>query len=631
MDSVSSRVLMAAAGGGSPAIWGPTYLRSAIRKIARVETAEQPATVVAVGENALVAQRLSDGTWEPVFLKPTGFNPPVGATINDITSNGVTIVAVGSNGGIFSSTTLAGLAFNASTVAMGQNFTSVTWSPQLGVYAASTSSGQVYLSESGSFWTLVFNGSGGFGPQRLDAITWTGSIFVTGGFPGPFNGYYSTNGTNWEIYSNAPGAGGIPFPPRAFLRTADGNTWAYSGSGNGFFASLAAGHTTWGFATTVFGSGGFVGAVVGPDNANYAISETGKLYNGTSLVSSLNAPFASTVYWSASTGFIAAGTDVGGPVVLEASATDAGPWEVVTPAPAYDQYAIAWDGTRFISIGAGNAVYSTTDGVDWSQVATLPGRTTRPQSSIRGLIWTGTRFIGVGQSREAGSGARFARSTNGVTWTVDDSYTSLDFMTAVAWSGEALAAVGHSGTIATSAFDGVTWTRRTSGTTQLLTSVAFGNSAFVAVGNSGVVLTSDSSGITWTTRSSGTFSNLTGVTFGAGLFVAVGIDTTIYTSPNGVSWTARVPPASDLVLTAVTWTGSQFVAVGASGSVISSTNGVTWVVELPATTPEDTAARISKRRPLDAVSAGARITLAVGLSGSVSKIPRPATPPFPKL
>jgi len=49
--------------------------------------------------------------------------------------------------------------------------------------------------------------------------------------------------------------------------------------------------------------------------------------------------------------------------------------------------------------------------------------------------------------------------------------------------------VGEDGTILTSP-DGVTWTPRTSGTSNDLNGVAYGNGTFVAVGEDGIILTS---------------------------------------------------------------------------------------------------------------------------------------------
>jgi hypothetical protein len=51
--------------------------------------------------------------------------------------------------------------------------------------------------------------------------------------------------------------------------------------------------------------------------------------------------------------------------------------------------------------------------------------------------------------------------------------------------------------------------------------VTYGNGTFVVVGSGGTILTS-SDGVTWTQRTSGTSNRLYGVTYGNGTFVAVG-------------------------------------------------------------------------------------------------------------
>jgi hypothetical protein len=68
--------------------------------------------------------------------------------------------------------------------------------------------------------------------------------------------------------------------------------------------------------------------------------------------------------------------------------------------------------------------------------------------------------------------------------------------------------------------------------------VTYGNGLFVAVGDGGAILTSPD-GVTWTPRTSGTSNTLFGVTYGNGLFVAVGDGGAILTSPDGVNWTPR--------------------------------------------------------------------------------------------
>jgi hypothetical protein len=76
----------------------------------------------------------------------------------------------------------------------------------------------------------------------------------------------------------------------------------------------------------------------------------------------------------------------------------------------------------------------------------------------------------------------------------------------------------------------VSWTARTSGTTNWLYGVTYGNGLFVAVGDDGAILTSPD-GVTWTRRTSSTINPLYGATYGNGTFVAVGLYGTILTSP----------------------------------------------------------------------------------------------------
>jgi hypothetical protein len=103
-------------------------------------------------------------------------------------------------------------------------------------------------------------------------------------------------------------------------------------------------------------------------------------------------------------------------------------------------------------------------------------------------------------------------------------------------------AVGDSGTILYST-NGITWTKKTSGTTEQLNNVTYANSTWVAVGEDGSVLSS-SDGSTWTLQT--TFpptARLFGVAYGNERWVVAG-QTLVQYSADLEEWTDVMPAAA---------------------------------------------------------------------------------------
>lgn len=171
------------------------------------------------------------------------------------------------------------------------------------------------------------------------------------------------------------------------------------------------------------------------------------------------------------------------------------------------------------------------------------------------------------------------------------------FLWNIASGGSRLVAVGTDGTILTS-FNGDTWTRRDSGTTDWLVGVTYGGGKFVVVGDRGTILTS-TDGIAWTrATASGTTQRLNGVTYGDGLFVAVGEAGAAVHSRDAVTWTAsttgatgwlrglvyepaKVRPANQ----AASDGSGRFYATG-QGGVIYAGDGTSWVVDYDSRPPQ---------------------------------------------
>ena len=102
------------------------------------------------------------------------------------------------------------------------------------------------------------------------------------------------------------------------------------------------------------------------------------------------------------------------------------------------------------------------------------------------------------------------------------------FLIACGGGGRGGGISGGSGSGGSGSVAGTTWTSRNSGTP--LYAVTYGNNTFVAVGAYGTILTS-TDGVSWTQRTSPTSNHLRAVTYGNNTFVAVGDYGTILTSP----------------------------------------------------------------------------------------------------
>lgn len=141
-------------------------------------------------------------------------------------------------------------------------------------------------------------------------------------------------------------------------------------------------------------------------------------------------------------------------------------------------------------------------------------------------------------------------------------------------------AVGKTGTIVTSP-EGITWTLRTSGTTEHLYSVIWDGTKFIASGNNNTLLTS-SDGITWAAKSTGLSATGT-VYVAASSTLAVAISDTASTAnclatsaDHGATWTVRTAPAAHLGVPSYLAFGSPLFVVATVSTIYTSADGITW-------------------------------------------------------
>jgi peptidoglycan/xylan/chitin deacetylase (PgdA/CDA1 family) len=225
--------------------------------------------------------------------------------------------------------------------------------------------------------------------------------------------------------------------------------------------------------------------------------------------------------------------------------------------------AVAYGNSRFVGVGIGGVIQTSTDGINWS--AQSPGND-NDLHDLHGIVFGNNKFVAVGNA------GMILTSPDGISWTTQSSGTTTQ-INAVTYDSGKFVAVGDNGIILTSP-DGIGWTTRSSGTNAVLSRITFGSDKFVAVGIGGIILTSPD-GIGWTLRSSGTNNSLYGIAYGNSQFAAVGSAGVILTSPDGINWNSR----NSIVTTDLISAGygnSTFVIVGMFGEILTSTGGIDW-------------------------------------------------------
>jgi len=258
-------------------------------------------------------------------------------------------------------------------------------------------------------------------------------------------------------------------------------------------------------------------------------------------------------------------------------------WTVQVSGVGHTLRSVAASPSRFVAVGdddGGEAlVLGSSDGVNWSVHHRAGGLS--PRTMLSKVIWAGSQFVAVGQEIFLSVSptwipyAVVLTSPDGVAWTqrargkieLGDWAPSESAMSSVAWSGSLLVAVGiYRSSAAWTSTDAENWTRRdmpgAPAFKHNLRDIAWGNGRFVAVGWGGApaVFTS-TDGIDWRGDSgSDPLPAMNAVTTGVDRHLAVS-NTFRQTSFDGMTWT--VVPSTDCG-NGVLWDGTRYVSVGAS-------------------------------------------------------------------
>ena len=544
----------------------------------------------------------ADNNWTSVTWSPTIDNGAGGTGL---------FVAVGHTDGSyvnpiignFVMTSPDGITWTSGNDGLNNWWSSVTWSPELGIFAAVANSGFSFLSTTNvGNWVMTSPSSPNIGaisvtPSDTSAtITWTtdelSSSQVNYG-PSAGSPNYASSTTldstavtshsvvvtgltclstyHYQVSSTYAGfnelsfdqtftttAGTCPTHPTVTISTStsitatsvtfNGNITA-TGQSNSTVRGFKYGLTSSYGATTTesgsFGVSSFTASTTGLTcNTTYHMQAYATNINGTG-VSSPDKVFTTSACPAATQTWTGEITGIG-------SLTDA-TWQAVTWSPELNLFVAT------AANSAGKRVMTSPDGITWTV------RASAADISWVGVTWSptanGTGLFAAVSTNGTGNG--IMTSPDGITWTTrippsDNSWRS------VVWSPKwnmfiAVATTGTNNRVMKST-DGITWT---------------------AVDTTGMNVDFTWSTVIWAASAPDSLGGS-----GTGLFVAVGSGTAgtsthVMTSPDGINWTMRSTGVANISWFSVAWSPeeSKFVAVASACSnfcAMTSSDGITW-------------------------------------------------------
>ena len=265
--------------------------------------------------------------------------------------------------------------------------------------------------------------------------------------------------------------------------------------------------------------------------------------------------------WYASTYAAGRFVVVGHGAVVATSTTGVTWVEHAAPAGAWQT--VAYGAGRFVALSAlpsGLNEMTSTDGVHWSAAPGPSGQ------------WTGITF-GAGRFVAVSTLGQFITSTDGLHWTT--TWVRSQFLlNSVAYGNGRFVAVDSAGGDALISLDGVNWSFypvTTAGTPWY--AVTYGNGQFVAFTPAGLAATS-MLGYVWVTHPATAPQQMNGASFGCNTFVATGqaagAVNNVLTSHLGSAWSSG-PVPTDVT---ANWTSSayganRYVMVDSAGTIAS--------------------------------------------------------------
>ena len=261
----------------------------------------------------------------------------------------------------------------------------------------------------------------------------------------------------------------------------------------------------------------------------------------------------------------------GGRVMKSTNAGDS--WTESIQSAAQDLNGVAFGASKFCA-PAQNTVITSPDGTTW---ATQTTGLSSP-NDLRCIHFAFSKFIVAGTNGAGAPAGIILTSDDGVTWTPITIPGAPPVNHVCYGASSTWIVVCDGGKIFTAQNAAVTWTERTSGTTENLYGVAhkvaddLQKQAFwTIVGANGVVLVSFDNGITWLSRSSlitnGTGKSLYAVKYGARTVALGGATNVCWSTGDDLGWTSRSVGFGASGIRDLLFANNYLFAVGDGGKV----------------------------------------------------------------
>ncbi len=454
-------------------------------------------------------------------------------------------IGLGTNGTIVTSTD--GITWPRSASGITQAINGVAFGN--GLIVAVAAGGQIVTSPDGLAWTTRTSGV----TTDLRGVTFANGTFVAVGLSGVI--LTSPNGTTWTRATSGITTAlyGAAFVKGAFVAGGDAGALLTSATGATWTAASIGGNTS---GTFYLAGSGDEGLLVGRGGEVYAPTTAASWRR---LTQGTGENKQAVIY--AGGKFVAVGGSsdliTRGVIAPVQYSTDGINWTRAAANAAFTALAgVAYGQERYVAVGPGTGIFTSTDGRDWTR------RTVSFTATFSCIAASPTLFV-------AGSSVQtLYTSPDGVAWTARTGTVTNFAIRGVAYGNGRFVAVGDGGNIRHSS-DGITWTAATSGVTaNLLTIGWWEDVGFIAAGNGGTMLNSVD-GITWQQRETGVAENIGAIAkTPIGYVASGGVLGTLLVSLDGISWALSALPA-DKMIRGLAASESAIVAVGDSGAQLT--------------------------------------------------------------